>query len=338
MDDINYRGADCIRRYKEPVLTCDDIPYASNLTFNGGVIRVGDEYIMLFRNDWGCSEQDMAEGCNFKGTNIGLARSKDGVKWDVEPEPVFDLKALHIGEYGRAYDPRITYIDGTYYVCFAVDTRHGIHGGIFRTDDFHHFEMISVSTPDNRNMVIFPEKINGNYVRLERPMQMYSSGGKCHFDIWLSESPDMVYWGKSRLVLGHEKVLFCNDKIGPGAPPIKTEKGWLTLFHSVDVDPERGKNGWEKHWRKRYCIGIMLLDLNDPSIVIGRSETPLMVPEAPYEIDGGFRNNTLFPCAMIRDAKDPGLIRIYYGAADAFMCLAEAREEELIALCTKTEQ
>ena len=319
---------DGIMRWGEPVLSCRDVPYESNLTFNAGIARDDQGYIMLFRNDYGCTKEEWERGARFKGTNIGLARSKDGIRWEVYDKPVFDLKS---DEFNRAYDPRITYLDGRYYICFAADTRHGVCGGICVTDDFTHYEILSMSAPDNRNMVLFPEKIGGNYVRLERPMPVYSRDGDEQFDIWLSESPDMVYWGKSRLVLGCEQVPFCNSKIGPGAPPLKTDKGWLVIFHAVDKDYTRGKNGWEEKWQKRYVIGVMLLDLNDPARVLGMSERPLMKPETKRELEGGFRSNALFPCGMIRD--EEGLIRIYYSAGDEVVCLAKAREEDLIALC-----
>ena len=142
-----------------------------------------------------------------------------------------------------------------------------------------------------------------------------------------------MYWGKSRLVLGCEHVPYCNSKIGPGAPPLKTDKGWLTIFHAVDKDYTRGKNGWEDKWQKRYVIGIMLLDLNDPSKVIGMSKKPLMVPETDFELHGGFRSNALFPCGMIRDLE--GKIRIYFSAGDEVVCMATASEEDLIALCSE---
>src|SRR5690606_32464015 len=128
----------------------------------------------------------------------------------------------------------------------------------------------SLSAPDNRNMVLFPEKIGGKYCRLDRPMPVYSRG-KDRFDVWFSDSPDLRYWGNHRLVLGVEQVPFANDKLGPAAPPVRTPQGWLTTFHAVDRDESRGKNGWEKAWKKRYTAGIMLLDLEEPWKVIGYS-------------------------------------------------------------------
>jgi len=233
-------------------------------------------------------------------------------------------------EITRVYDPRLTVIDGLCYLCFAVDTRHGIRGGIAVTNDFEKIEVLSMTTPDNRNMVLFPEKVNGKYIRLERPFPVYGRGGKDRFDIWISDSPDLRYWGNSKLVLGVEDVPFANDKIGPGAPPIKTKKGWLTTFHSVDLDPNRGKNGWEKSWKKRYCAGIMLLDLNNPEKVIGMSKKPLIAPEVDYELDG-FRNNVIFPGGMILE--ETGEVKIYYGAADTVECLATAHVDDLLKLC-----
>ena len=190
-----------------------------------------------------------------------------------------------------------------------------------------------MTLPDNRNMVLFPEKINGLYTRLERPMPVYSRGGIDRFDIWMSQSPDMCFWGNSRLVMGVENVPFANDKIGPAAPPIKTEKGWLTTFHSVWLDTERGKHGWEDRWQKIYTAGIALLDLDDPSKVIGIYDKPLIAAELPFEKDEGFRTDVIFPGGMIRE--DSGEVKIYYGAADTVECLATADVNDLIRLCLK---
>ena len=311
------------RHPANPVLARKDVPYDASLIFNAGVAKYQGRYVMAFRNDvfktWG----DIS---SFSHLNIGLAFSKDGVKWEVQPKPCFTLKDSEII---RAYDPRLTVIEGKCVMCFAVDTKHGIRGGIATTEDFEHFEIQSMTVPENRNMVLFPERIGGKYLRLERPMPVYSRG-KDRFDIWSSDSPDLKYWGNSRLVLGVEQVPFVNDKIGPAAPPVKTSKGWLTTFHGVDRDESRGKNGWEPKWTKRYHAGIMLLDLEEPWKVIGMSKTPLLSPEAPYERDG-MRNDVIFPGGMILE--DSGEVKIYYGAADTVECLATAHVDELLALC-----
>ena len=327
MDCDRLTSHPCITRIAQnPVLTCRDVPYASDLVFNAGIIPWQDGYAMVFRNDYG-----YISGTRFTGTNIGLALSRDGILWEVEDKPVFSMKDAEIG---RAYDPRLTVIEGRVYMTFAVDTRHGLRGGIAVTDDLHRFEVISLTVPDNRNMVLFPEKINGMYMRLERPMPVYSRG-RDRFDIWQSESPDLVHWGNSHLVLGVEDFPFANDKIGPGAPPVRTKEGWLAALHAVDIDPSRGKNGWEDRWTKRYCAAIALLDPEEPWKAVGWSKTPLLAPETDWELRDGFRTNVIFPTGMIR--MPDGVIRIYYGASDTVIAVAEAREEDLIALCKAEE-
>ena len=206
-----------IKRYElNPILSSKDIPYKSDLVFNAGVVKFQGKYVMIFRNDYGYSG-----GNNFEGTNLGLAYSDDGINWTVEPKPCFELQDEEII---RVYDPRLTVIEGRCYMCFAVDTKHGIRGGIAVTDDFYNFEILSMTVPDNRNMVLFPEKLNNKYVRLERPFPVYSRG-RDQFDTWISDSPDLKYWGNSHLLFGVEHVPFANDKVGPAAPPVKPDRG-----------------------------------------------------------------------------------------------------------------
>jgi len=326
-DESLYKTSDVIKRYENnPVLSAGDIPYPATLIFNAGVAKYQGKYVMLFRNDYNYRG---GGGAAFEGTNMGFAVSDDGIHWEAGSKPCF---ALEDGEITRAYDPRLTIIDGRCYLCFAVDTRHGVRGGVAVTDDFEHFEILHMTLPDNRNLVLFPEKVGGKYVRLDRPFPVYSRGGVDRFDIWLSRSPDLRYWGDSELVLGVEDVPFANDKLGPAAPPIKVKEGWLTLFHAVDRDNTRGKNGWEDKWQKRYCAGIMLLDSDDPAKVIGMSKLPLLTAEEPYERTEGFRTNVIFPGGMILE--DNGQVKIYYGASDTVECLATAHVDDLVALCT----
>ena len=213
---------------------------------------------------------------------------------------------------------------------FAVDTRHGLRGGIAKTADFKNWEVLCLTVPDNRNMVLFPEKIGGKYVRLERPMPVYSRDGD-RFDMWMSDSPDMVYWGNERLIAGVEDFPYANNKIGPGAPPIKTDQGWLVFTHGVDIDSSRGKNGWENAWKKRYSAGMLLLDLDDPGKVLGVYREPLIAPEAVYETEEGFRTNVIFPTGAILE--DDGTVKIYYGASDTVIALVTAKAEDLIRCC-----
>lgn len=320
------KSSSVLKRYPgNPVLSAKDVPYDADLVFNAGVAKYEGKYVMIFRNDYGY------DGKNFQGTNLGIAFSDDGIRWSVRKKPFLTLEDVSDSEITRIYDPRITVIDNRCFLCFAVDTRHGLRGGIGVTDDFEKLQIISMSVPDDRNMVLFPEKINGKYIRLERPMPIYSRGGHDRFDTWISHSPDLRFWGESSLLLPVERVPFANDKVGPGAPPVRTKKGWLTLFHAVDIDLSRGKNGWEDQWKKRYCAGIMLLDPDDPSKIIGISEQPLIAPETDYETSEGYRQHVIFPGGMILEPN--GEVKIYYGASDTVECLATADVDELTALC-----
>lgn len=329
-----------VRRHPaNPVLTAEQVPYPATLVFNAGVTRFGGRYVCVFRNDYrdpddpqrpAGTNRGPERDASRLGTSLGLAYSDDGVEWTVTDEPCF---AMASDEISRAYDPRLTVIDRRCYMCFAVDTRHGIRGGIAVTDDFESWEVLSLSAPDNRNMVLWPERIGGRYARLERPFPIYGRGEPEAFDIWFSDSPDLQYWGNTRLVMGSEQVPWCNNKVGPGAPPVRTARGWLAVFHAVDKDDSRSGWGWSGKWTKRYSAGVMLLDLEQPWKLLGLSRRPLLVPEPPYayEIEGGFRDHVIFPTGMILE--DDGEVKIYYGAADTVMALATADVADLLALC-----
>ncbi|WPJ95056.1 glycoside hydrolase family 130 protein [Coraliomargarita algicola] len=328
-----------IQKYSgNPILRAEQVPYPAGCVFNAGVTKLNGEYLMLFRNDY-----DYISGATFGGTNLGLARSSNGVDWIFDPEPAITAEQAReafrhshaerygLEEIGRIYDPRISVIDGLICVCTAMDTKHGVIGAMLTTEDFKSFELMSISTPDNRNMVLFPEKINDHYYRLERPFPVYGRGGGEAFDIWSSCSPDLKFWGDSRLVLGSEEVPYSNCKIGPAAPPIRTQAGWLTTIHAVYKDESRPLKAWgDQVWNKAYYAGLMLLDINDPQKVIGLAREPLLSPDTSYEIDG-FRGEVIFPGGMILE--DDGEVKIYYGAADTSVALATAHVDNLLALC-----
>jgi len=327
------------RHPQNPVLTHRDCPFPSTLVFNAGVVRWQGRYVMLFRNDHGRWGDPV-----FDGTNLGLATSEDGIKWTVQPRPVLDedrvrsgLAHLYDPRFGpgfirRLYDPRLTVIEGRIHACFAADTAHGISGVVATTEDFEHYKFVSMSAPDNRNMVLFPEKIGGEFVRLERPFPVYMRANPEAFPVWISRSPDLRYWGQNRPVLGADEVPYANSKIGPAAPPVRTPRGWLTLLHAVRNDPGRRLHGWEpRGWFKTYYAGLVLLDLADPSRVVGLMREPLLAPEAPYELEG-FRGGVIFPCGLTLG--DSGEVRLYYGAADTCVALATGHLDDLLNACT----
>ena len=316
-----------------PILCREDVPYDADCIFNAGAAFYRGEYLMVFRNDHGFDGKDTFARCD-----LGVARSSDGIHFEVASKPFLSAADFHDPEITRVYDPRLTVIGDELYMCFAIDTRHGVCGGIARIlDPFadtlaEKLEILNVTTPDNRNMVLFPEKIGSRYARLERPFPVYSRG-RDRFDIWISYSPDMRYWGDSKLLLAVEDVPFANDKIGPGAPPVRTDRGWLALFHAVDRDDARGKNGWEERWTKRYYAGAMLLDPDDPAKVLGITKEPLLSPVTEYELDQGYRTHVVFPGGFLPCGDDPADALIYYGASDTFECAARVNIDELIAAC-----
>lgn len=326
------------RHPANPILKHTDVPFPATTVFNAGVAKYEGRYVMLFRNDygtWGVPK--------FEGTNLGVAESADGIKWTVRPKPVLDEERARDGmlhlfpeRFGRKfisriYDPRITIIEGKACLCFAVDTAHGVCGVMATTEDFETYKFTGLSAPDNRNMVLFPEKIGGDFVRLERPFPMYWNAQAEAFPMWLSRSKDLSRWGETRPVLGPRDLPYANSKIGPAAPPIRTKAGWLAPLHAVNKHPERRLLGWETNgWFKTYYAGLALLDLNDPSKVLGLMREPLLAPEADYEVDG-FRGSVIFPCGFTLE--DNGEARLYYGAADTVIAMASAPVDDLIAAC-----
>lgn len=326
------------RHSANPIISPSQMPYPSTLTYNAGVAQYRGQYIMIFRNYDGPAAD---EATNLTATTLAWATSKDGLVWNIkpdrwiEPEAFKELLAPFCGRLGgeeilRVYDPRLTVVEDELYLCFAADTLYGTRGGVGRiAADLRTLEILSLSAPDNRNFVLFPEKINNRYIRLERPMPVYSPPIK-EWGVWLSTSLDCVAWDSPRIVLYPNEVPFANSKLGPAAPPLKTKAGWLTLFHAISVTDQPLKAWDSSPWHKTYLPGVMLLNLVDPSKVIGLSRKPLFTPTEPYELEG-FRGSVVFPGALIPD--NNGKLLLYYGAADTVEACATVTEEYLLSLC-----
>ncbi len=296
--------AEIIRRYEgNPIITPAMIPGA-NAVFNSAVHQFGDRYVAVLRVESRQGYQTMR-----------LAWSDDGIHFDIEPEPILVPTEEPFITYEEAiYDPRITKIDDTYYICYAAENRYGCQVSVSKTSDFKTFEKVAIaSEPTNRNMVLFPEKIGGLYVRLDRPFQ---PGGQGH--IWISYSPDLIYWGRSRCIMESRRFAWDQGKIGPGAPPIKTNEGWLVIYHGTTPRC----NGLI------YKAGVALLDLEDPSKVIARGKEYLMAPTELYERVGDVPNVVFVTSAIPDYEKDE--VCLYYGAADTVFCMATAKISDLI--------
>ncbi len=205
-------------------------------------------------------------------------------------------------EYGIE-DCRVTQIEHTYYLTYTMVSSVGVGVGLIQTDDWINFERKGmIFPPHNKDCAIFNEKINGKYYALHRPTSPQLGGNY----IWLAESNDLVHWGNHKCVATTRLGKWDSARIGAGAAPIKTEEGWLEIYHGAD----------EKH---RYCLGALLLDLKDPSKVIARSQNPIMEPAVDYELNGFF-GNVIFTNGHIVKGDT---ITMYYGASDEVICSAD---------------
>ncbi|MFC1770453.1 glycoside hydrolase family 130 protein [Candidatus Margulisiibacteriota bacterium] len=301
-----------IKRYpKNPILTKTDIPYPVATVHNAGMTKYQDDHIMLFRSH-----------LNTGRCVLGLATSSDGYKFKVNPKPFITPeiggKFGDYEEYG-VEDPRITYLaeEKRFLITYSAYSRHGVRIGLGQTKDFKKFERIAlISQADQRNTAIFPEKINGLYVRLDRPHTEINP-----WAIWISYSKDLVYWGNSKVIIKPMSYHWDEIKVGPGAPPIKTREGWLNIFHGV----------YQTMSGSVYRLGVALHDLYDPSQVIGVYDGWILDPEKSYEISG-YVPNVVFCCGAIPES-DNKTLRIYWGGADTVMCAGTASISELVKLC-----
>jgi predicted GH43/DUF377 family glycosyl hydrolase len=298
-----------VTRYeKNPILTRKDIPFEVATVHNAGVTKYKGGYIMLFRSH------------RLNGRSIlGLARSRDGFTFEVDGEPF--MEPATSGEFAEyeafgVEDPRITYLDGEYLITYSAYSRHGVRIGLAKTRDWVDVERFALITEaDFRNVVIFPEKFNGLYARLDRPHSEISP-----WSIWISYSPDLRYWGDARLIMKPVQYHWDEMKIGPGAPPIKTDKGWLNIYHGVFPTMDGSI----------YRLGVALHDLADPSVILGVSDDWILQPEQPYELTG-YVHNVVFSCGAVPE--DDGTLKIYWGGADTVMCAGTARIRDLVDLC-----
>lgn len=317
--------------------------------FNAGATRLGDEILLLLRvaerpahgpdevvapmlnredpargiellrvskNDGGFEAID-TRVFSYKNTSyltsmshLRLARSRDGRRFVVDDQPAM-VPELRSEEYGIE-DPRITRIGDAYYINYSAVSRMGVATALAMTRDFKSFQRQGlIFVPDNRDVTIFPEKIAGLYACHHRPV----SGMFGRADVWYATSPDLRHWGGHQMAATTRPGLWDGWRIGGGAVPIKTDHGWLSIYHGADTD-------------ERYCLGAMLVDLNDPARVLGRSRQPILAPEATYEREGFF-GNVVFTCGAV--AEPDGRVIIYYGAADHCMAAAETTIDDLLA-------
>ena len=317
--------------------------------FNPGAIRFEDEILLLLRvaEDCPAPEGELAvptveikDGCGIPGilrvrrddpqvqlkdtrgivyrgrdylstmSHIRVARSRDGVHFSIDEAPlIFPSTAAEM--YG-VEDARVVRIDGVYYINYTCVSPDGWATALATTTDFRSITRRGlIFHPENKDVAIFPGKFGGKYAALHRP----NNSGFGKPSIWYAESPDLLHWGNHRCLLRPRDMVWEEMKIGGGAPAIETPDGWLHVYHGKGRD-------------QVYSLFVVLLDLEDPSVVRRRGTQPFVTPEAPYETEGFF-GNVIFSNGLVEDGS--GRVLLYYGAADEFSCLIETTVDQLLA-------
>jgi len=252
---------------------------------------------------------DDARVINYKGadylttlSHLRLVCSDDGISF-YEPEGYDILQGIGEQQAFGIEDCRVALIDGTYYLSFTSVSEQGVGVGLRTTRDWKTFtDEGMIIPPHNKDCAIFEEKVNGKFYALHRPSSVDLGGNY----IWLAESPDGIHWGKHKCIIRTRKGKWDSARVGAGAAPIKTAKGWLEIYHGANA-------------AHQYCLGAFLLDLDDPSIVLARTDEPIMVPLAEYELSGFFGQVVFTNGHTIKGDE----LTIYYGAADEFVCGAK---------------
>jgi len=247
-------------------------------------------------------------------SHLRLARSRDGVNFKIDPKPTI-MPSTYEERYSIE-DARITKLGAAYYVYYVAVADFGFSTILLKTTDFVRFERIGNIFPGvNKDVAIFPEKINGMYAALHRP----DTGFFANPSMWMAYSPDLVHWGQYSLLMQPRAGKWDSSRIGAGTVPLKTDKGWLEIYHGADED-------------HRYSLGVLLLDADDPSKILYRDSKPLIEPAMDYETNGFFKD-VVFTNGMVVSPEDPGKMFLYYGSADERVCGAALMLDELIGRC-----
>jgi predicted GH43/DUF377 family glycosyl hydrolase len=356
---LNKKNGRFVRFQQNPLITPKDIkPSQSDLevccVLNPGVARFNDETILLLRVcerpiqeegwlsvpvlDKGAQKYkilrfkkddplldfrdprifDYADGVYLTtASHLRLARSNDGMNFKIDPEP-FIFSSTDDEEFG-VEDSRITKLNGVYYISYVAVSRNSYCTKLASTTDFKTVQKHSVIFhPQNKDVAIFEGQVDGFYIAFHRPdLGIFRAPPA----MWLAYSNDLIYWGRHKLLISPRKGMWDSARIGAGTVPILTKRGWLEIYHGAD----------EKH---SYALGLLLLDSSDPSKILYRSDKPFFVPEAEYE-KKGFFGNVVFTNGMTYFPEKQGLVNMYYGSADNYICGAQFKLDEILALTSK---
>jgi beta-1,4-mannooligosaccharide/beta-1,4-mannosyl-N-acetylglucosamine phosphorylase len=308
-----------LRSSLNPILTRGDIPAIEprledvSSVFNPGAVRLEDGRVGLV----------LRVQTRGRETVLMPAAGGDGRRFDVEPRLVEIAGLNRVRErLHHVYDPRLTAIEGRIVMIFAADVDDGCRLGVAVSDgDLGRFELVSFGDGDARNGVLFPRRVGGRYLRLERPNRRAASTGNPSSgdEIVLAASDDLQRWETVAPVLRGRPRLW-DEFIGSGPPPIETAGGWLHVYHGVAT-----------HFASSniYQAGVCLLELDDPSRVVARGRNNVLEPREPYELAGQVPN-VVFPTGMVADGDR---LRVYYGAADTVVATATTSVDALLEAC-----
>jgi predicted GH43/DUF377 family glycosyl hydrolase len=291
-----------------PVITADHVPFPANAAFNPGAARIGDETILLVRVE------------DLRGiSNLHVARSADGVgSWRFDPEPLLTPDPdLHPEEIWGCEDPRLTWLESRreWAITYTAYSRRGPLVSLAMTRDFRSAKRLGPAMPpEDKDAALFPRQFGRRWLMIHRPTPLR---GGAH--MWVSYSPDLRHWGDHTLLLeAREGAWWDAGKIGLGPPPLETKEGWLVLYHGVH----------QTAGGPIYRVGFALLDLDEPTVILRRSDEWVFGPRAPYERAGDV-DQVVFPCGWVAD-EDADTLFLYYGAADTAVGVATARLSQVL--------
>ena len=294
-----------VRCEANPLITAMDLPYQANAVFNAGAADLGDEVLLLVR----------VESCSGR-SHLIVARSKTGVSdWRLEDRALLHPAQDYPYETNGVEDCRITWLEDLqlWGLAYTGYSRFGPGVALATTKDFTSVDRIGfVFPPDDKNAALFPVKFNGYHAILHRP----SVGGG---SVWISYSPDLVFWGKSQLVLPVRWGPWWDGaRVGAGLPPLKTDAGWLLIYHGVKM----------LAGSPIYRLGAAILDIDEPHKLLARTRRWILSPQERYERTGD-APNVVFACGGFLRGDE---LWMYYGAADSSICLARAKLSAIMSV------
>jgi len=258
-------------------------------------------------------------------SHLRLAKSQDGFNIDYIHNLPSIFPEMDYEEYG-VEDARITYLDDKYFITYVAVSRHGITTALASTEDFIEFEKHGIIfTTENKDVVLFPEKIGDQYFALHRPLSANPFG---YPEIWLAQSSNLLSWGQHLPIISTKPKNRDNNilnviSVGAGCPPVKTKDGWLEIYHGSCKKDNKTQVG-------TYFVGAVLLDLNYPNKIIGIANEPILIPEVDYECKG-FLNNIIFPTGLVQNGDD---LLIYCGTADSYTAVIQVSLSDVLSRMT----